>query len=243
MMRGIDIANWQAGLTIPAYADFCVVKASEGTTFVDPYARGFIDQCKHKNILFGFYHFLTRANPEEQAAFFASVTSDWNLQGVPVLDIERENIECWGEWAQRFVDKYHAITTVYPVIYCQASRLNEFDGYPLVDTCGIWVAGYPSKRAYEWGETPEFPYEVAPWPFAAMWQFTENGWIDTFDSALDFDVAYMDEHAWALYANPLQGALDATISMPKPADVPSGSKRYHFSNNLMDIDVTLKRGK
>ena len=243
MMRGIDIANWQAGLTIPEYVDFCVVKASEGTNFVDKYAKGFIDQCKRKGVLFGFYHFMTKADPEAQASYFAGCTREWNLQGVPVLDIERDDIPNWGDYAQRFVDKYHAITTVYPMIYCSASRIPEFEGYPLVETCGLWVAGYPTGREYEWGESPEFPYEVRPWPFAAMWQFTENGWIDSYDDALDFDLAYMDAHAWKLYANPTQGKVDDTVLLPSPSEGPSKQKRYHFSNSVLDVDITLKGGK
>lgn len=240
MLRGIDIANWQAGLEIPDYIDFCIVKASQGTNFIDEYARGFINQCKKKNILFGFYHYMTKVEPEAQAAFFADCTREWNLQGIPVLDIERKDIPNWGECAQRFVDKYHAITTVYPVIYCSASRIPEFEGYPLVDTCGLWVAGYPTSREYEWGESPEFPYETSPWPFAAMWQFTENGWIDTFDSALDFDVAYMTRHAWGLYANP-NSEMDKTQLMPTPVNPDNDSNnKWHFENNHIEVDVKLK---
>lgn len=244
MLRGIDISNYDAGFVIPERVDFCIVKATQGTTFFDKYCEGFISQCKKKGILFGFYHYLDGKEPEQQAAFFAEKTKAWNLQGIPVVDVEYDKIANFGDWTQRFVDKYHAITTVYPVVYCSASRCMDFCGYPLVDDCGLWVAGYPSGREWEFGESPEFPYDVNPWPFCAMWQFTDNGWFDHFDAPIDMDLAYMDAHAWSLYANPRQGVSDETVVMPTPVPSPQpdkdGKKTYSFDNSVVHVDVTIK---
>ena len=242
MLHFIDISNWQKGMTLPeGKLDACIVKATEGMTFVDKYCDGFVQQCKRKGLLYGFYHFMTNANPEEQATFFAQHTEGYSREGIPVLDIESERIKDWGNYAQRFVDKYHAVTGVYPVIYCSAAYLSRFNGYPLVDTCGLWIAGYPDNNERGINDVPQFRYDVSPWKFAAMWQYTSKGLVDWWDEHVDLDVAYMDEGAWKLYANPDTTAVDGTIQMPSIVPAPTADqKHWHFENGVVEVDVKLK---
>ena len=248
MLHGIDVSNWQKGLQLPESLDFCIVKATEGFRYVDPYCNGFIQQAIRKGILFGFYHFARNNDPEKEAVFFRNNTKGYELLGIPVLDIEDENIKdknsgknLWGNYAQRFVDKYHAITGVYPVIYCSAGYLSRFNGYPLVDTCGLWLAGYPDNNFRGLNDVPKFCYDVSPWKFAAMWQYTSHGTVDWWDEPIDLDVAWMDAGAWKLYANPDAIPTDATVQMPSIVPAPdSDGKRWHFENGVVEVDVKLK---
>ena len=181
------------------------------------------------------------ANLEEQALFFAKNTIGYSLEGIPVLDVESELIPDWGEYAQRFVDKYHAITGVYPIIYTSAAYLSRFNGYPLVDTCGLWLAGYPDSRERGLNDIPKFPYNVSPWKFAAMWQYTSNGIVDWWDAPIDLDVAWMDTGAWKLYANPNATPVDETVQMPPIIPAPNtDGKHWHFENGVVEVDVKLK---
>ena len=244
MLHGIDISNWDKGLEIPESVDFAIIKATGGTNFVDPYCEGFVQQCMRKGILWGFYHFAgdyRQIDPEAEAIHFHEHTQGYNGFGIPVLDIESDSISNWGNYAQRFVDKYHAITGVWPVIYCQASRLDDFEGYPLVQNCGLWIAGYPDSSTRTLIEVPEFPYSVSPWPFAAMWQFSSTGVIQGYDGYVDLDVAYMDAHAWELYATGGKGYKDATEKLPQVDVSPEQpEKGWHFENNHVSVDVRLK---
>lgn len=241
MLHGIDVSNWQKGLRLPESLDFCIVKATEGTNFVDKYCDGFVQQCKRNGLLYGFYHFMSSAKPEEQALFFAKNTIGYSLEGIPVLDVESELIPDWGEYAQRFVDKYHAITGVYPIIYTSAAYLSRFNGYPLVDACGLWLAGYPDSRERGLNDIPKFPYDVSPWKFAAMWQYTSNGIVDWWDAPIDLDVAWMDTGAWKLYANPNATPVDETVQMPPIIPAPTADqKHWHFENGVVEVDVKLK---
>lgn len=240
MLHGIDISNWQKGLQLPESLDFCIVKATEGFRYVDPYCDGFIQQAIRKGILFGFYHFARNNDPEKEVTFFRNNTKGYELRGIPVLDIEDDKIPDWGNYAQRFVDKYHAMTSVYPIVYTSAAMLPRFKGYPLVDKCGLWLAGYPDTRERGIKDVPLCPYDASPWKFAAIWQYTANGWISCWDEPLDLDVAYMDASSWKKYANP-DGSAGQTQVIPTPVESPKG-KHYHFENNVIDIYVTIKRG-
>lgn len=242
MLYGIDISNWDRGFQIPETIDFAIVKATGGTSFVDQCCEGFIQQCRRKGVLYGFYHFAgdyRQIDPEAEAVFFFENTQSYTGFGIPVLDIESDYIENWGGYAQRFVDKYHAITSIWPVVYCQASRLGSFEGYPLVDHCGLWIAGYPDSRTHELGALPDFPYSVKPWPFAALWQYTSSGVVETWDGMLDLDVAFMDAHAWELYATGGKGYQDATEKLPTVTD-PESKPTWTLENSHVRVDITLK---
>lgn len=239
MLHGIDISNWQKGISMPDFLDFCIVKATEGTTFVDPRCDGYVQQCRRKGIRFGFYHFANSAEPEAQAAFFAEHTQGYSREGIPVLDIESDKIKDWGAFSQRFVDKYHAITNVWPWIYCSAAYLARFTGYPLVEHCGLWIAGYPDNKIRGLNDVPSFAYKSDPWAFAAAWQFTSNGAVDFWDEPIDLDVAFLDAQAWQKYADPV-GNIEHTQELDVPTEPARPDPTWTLENSKVRVDITLK---
>ena len=237
MLHGIDISNWQKGLTIPDGLDFIIAKATEGRTYVDRCCDGFIQQAIHKGMLFGFYHFARNNEPEAEAVFFRDNTIGYEGLGIPVLDIEDSEIGSWGSYARRFVDKYHAITGVYPVVYCSASYLSRFDAYNIARDCGLWVAGYPDGSPRRVTEIPRFPYHVEPWNAKAIWQFTNNGWIENWDEPIDADVAYLTREQWMLYATGgKRNEGDVTEKMPKIGE----RKEWTLKGDGITVTVKLE---
>lgn len=201
MLKGIDISNWQAGISPASLGiDFCICKATEGTTFVDTYCDGFIQECINANILFGYYHFAGSSQPEDEAEFFWNNTRGYTGNGIPVLDYESWDI--WRdhvEWCETFLDEYHERSNVWPMLYISASHCAEFDGSWIPKKCGLWVAGY--NRDYpSWPASDDMPYDVLPWEFAALWQFASDFHLDNYGYELDADLAFMDAAAWAKYA-------------------------------------------
>lgn len=240
MLHGIDISNWQEGMRIPEKIDFCIAKASEGFRYVDPCFDGFMEQCRQKGILYGFYHFAREGSAEDNATHFFDTVEPWLYGGIAVLDIEAEAIADWGDYAQRFVDRFHSLTGVYPLVYASASNLWRFAGYPLVDSCGLWIAGYPDGRKRGLGDIPKFPYSVEPFDFASIWQYSDCGYVTDCDDELDVNVAYMDAHAWMLYANP--SLVDGTGIIPKPTEPPEkDNRKWTFENSVVKVDVELKK--
>ena len=241
MLYGLDISNWQKTLNLgnlPAF-DFCICKATEGTNFVDPYCDRWVQWLIGHQKLFGFYHFMTDKDPRAQADYFVTNCKGYFKLGIPVLDIESGRIGDRAGYAQTFVDRVHVLTGVYPVIYASAAYLPRFAGTQVPKTCGLWVAGYPTPQRANWDNLPDLPYKIAPWQFAAMWQFTSAGKLAGFGERLDLDVAYMTREQWMKYANP-DAKVSDTAQLPK---VSSQGKTFHFSNSLFDIDITMKGGK
>ena len=200
-MKGIDISNWQAGLNLwNLDIDFIIMKATEGTGFVDAYCDEWMNQAKERGIKRGFYHYAKSDSPYDEARFFVDNCRNYFGDAIPILDIEDNAIGDWGMFADAFCHEVRDLTGVAPMVYCSASQLYRFAGYSLVDFCGLWVAGYPVSASW-WVDEP-CPYDVSPWPFAAIWQFTSSLILEGYGGNLDGNISYMDGDAWDRYANP-----------------------------------------
>jgi lysozyme len=238
MLKGIDISSWQDDIDLRSVIEsndlnFVVIKATEGSIYVESTCDYWVQTCKTMHKLWGFYHFAFGGSntPEEEAEWFYANCFNYFGQGVPVLDIEKNTIDDWGTWCQRFVDRLHALSGVYPLIYCSSSQLGRFNGTQLPKTCGLWVAQYPYyAHGYD-----DIVYDDGcwPWEFVAVWQFTSQGLLDGYPHYLDLNYAYMDEEAWHKYADPEGNAESGnTGTIVQPTHV--------FDDESMHVEVTLK---
>lgn len=201
-MRGIDISNWQAGLSPSALdIDFCIVKATEGLGYTDPCCDNWVCECESAELPWGFYHFARENEPEDEAQYFYDECRGYFGRGIPVLDYETENYNnC--EWCERFISKLHELSGIWPIIYISASRVPEYSGSWIPQECGLWIAGYPYPAT--WWVEDDMPYSIGDWEFAAIWQFTSSLVLAGYEGHLDGDIAYMDAEAWAKYAGSAQ---------------------------------------
>lgn len=195
-MRGIDISNWQKGINLSLLdIDFCICKATEGLNFVDKYCDGFIQDCKKLNLKWAFYHFARENNARKEAKFFYDNCKNYFNEGIPILDWE---VETNVLWCEEFIDELHKLSGIWCMIYMSASKVKQFKNSWIPEKCGLWVAGYPSYYSTWTGS--DMPYDVSPWKFAAIWQFTDCLIIKGFWEKLDGDIAYMTKNAWDKYA-------------------------------------------
>ena len=192
MLKGIDISNWQAGL-IPSELpiDFCICKATEGTTFVDRYCDGFIQDCISNNILWGFYHFAKNDDPNDEADFFIENTANYFGHGIPVLDWE-DGQSVW--WVNTFVNRIHDRMGVWPWIYGNPWLFNQGG---VESNCMRWVASYPNVSRptldYDPGDPPETDGLVG------CWQYASDGYVPGYSGYLDVNHFYGDRGTWLAY--------------------------------------------
>ena len=137
--------------------------------------------------------------------------------GIPALDWEAGGNAAWGDsgWCRRFVDRYHELSGVWPMIYIQASAIAQ--AASCASDCALWVAYYPTNE-YGWANErygyDAARYPIAPWKNITIWQFGSN--------PIDCNVGYLDRAAWARIA----GAAGASTqpSKPTPAVKPAPAK-------------------
>lgn len=184
---GIDISSHQHNggsrlnvqEVVAGGQDFAIIKATEGTHYINPHFRpdtvNFISEGKPV----GFYHYARpSSDPEdarEEARFFVEVTG-MNI-GVkslpPVLDIEEHEGLSSRElitWTHTFVDEIKELTGRDTMIYTypwfwenRMANTTEFNHLPL------WIAHYTDN-----GEPGRLPGGWTDWVF---WQHTDSGTI------------------------------------------------------------------
>lgn len=85
-----DIASYQGGLALSQLRSDCVgvfVKATQGTSYVDPYYTGWRQQAQAANLIFVAYHYDTMEDPAAQANHIAASVVD---KGIPLMfDVEQ----------------------------------------------------------------------------------------------------------------------------------------------------------
>lgn len=236
MLRGIDVSNHQGdnGIqlseVLPFY-DFCIVKATGGTHFVDSYCDGFIEKCKEANKLWGFYHFANDGiydDPNNEAIFFVDNCRNYFGQGIPILDWE-VNVDSW--WVNTFVRKVHELTGVWCWIYGNTWRFTD----DVEQNCARWVAAYPSwilfpDPTFDPGEPPDCNGLIA------AWQYASDGRCPGYSGNLDVNVYYGNHDSWMAYARGYE-----IEPKPEPKPEPDEPLKYVFENEKMRIEIILKK--
>ncbi|MDU2421314.1 MAG: GH25 family lysozyme [Bifidobacterium scardovii] len=207
-MVGIDVSGWQdINVTCTAEYDFAVVKVSQGIGFENGSWRQQARCVTDRGKSLGLYHYAGGNNASSEADYFVSLASDYIGRAVLVLDWESYQNAQWGnsDWVREFVQRIHTLTGVWPMVYVQASALNQIPS-DVRASCGLWVAQYASNAPTG--------YQSRPWNYAiygeAMRQYTANGWISGYNGPLDLNYFRGDASQWQAYANPAGKAQTTT---------------------------------
>lgn len=183
-MKGIDVSNHNGEINWSLVKNCDVkavyIKATEGTTYVDPYLLNHYYGAKGENLLTGFYHFLVgSSSPETQAENFYNNIKDKENNLLPCLDLEHSSNEPndFMDYALRFIQNFKALSNMNICIYACPSFINEnldkrLSKYPL------WCAHYGvDKPGFNkvWGSS------------YAGHQYTENGMLSGINGNVDMN--------------------------------------------------------
>ena len=204
---GPDISSWQhpngAGinwmLVKASGRSFVFIKATEDTTYTNPYFAADWAGAKAAAINHGAYHFARPASSAAaQAAYFVSVAGQAQSPGdlPPVLDLEDNgglSPAALVGWTQTFLGTVQSLTGRVPMIYASPNfwrnsmgNSTAFAAYPL------WLA--------QWAPSPSFPLPGG-WGSWTFWQYTDAGVVAGIPATVDlsqFCCAYGSLSALAL---------------------------------------------
>ena len=231
----IDIASYQAGLDLSKIkTDGVIVKATEGTGYVNPYCDGHFQQALKLGKVLGVYHFARNATgntAKAEAEYFIKNTKGYVGKAIPVLDWEdadTSNVDWALEWLQ-IVEKAYGCK---PLIYMSESVVNAHDWKKVADAgYGLWVAKYRDNEVDKnWdmsnaGTVPSVKY----WGFYAAWQWTSSLMLDGWGKRLDGNIFYGDKTAWEKYV----GKSASKPSEPeKPSKPSTPSTKYKVGDTV-----------
>lgn len=194
-MNGIDISAWQGDENIDLSKvsfDFCIVKATEGTSYKNRYFTSHCDKVLNKKRLLGAYHYANGGDVQKEADYFLAYARKYIGKAVLVLDWEAKNNPQFGkndlEWCLKWCSYVYRKTGIKPLIYIQKSAMNAVKkaGY------GLWVAQYP--------DYVETGYQEHPWNEGAyncfIRQYTSVGKLSGYSGSLDLNKAYISAASW-----------------------------------------------
>lgn len=226
-LKGIDISSAQAGMDVTKVsADFVIIKATQGTHYVNPFCDVHYQQAKKAGKLRGVYHYANGGNPINEADYFLKNIQGYVKDALLALDWERDlgggyKNPVFGTagaptWIKTWCDYVFSKTGVRPLVYVQATALNDVMG---IGDYGLWIAQYAN---YDITYYQEHPWNEGSYSCAIRQYAGSGGRVQGYTGEVDLDIAYMDKTAWMKYANPSGSAAKPTPA-PTPAPQPAAS--------------------
>lgn len=203
-MNGIDISSYQAELNariVPS--DFVIIKATEGTNYINQTWEEQAGQVIQTNKLLGFYHFASTGNPITEADFFISVVKNYIGKAILVLDFEAGAINAWGNvGARQFLNRVKEKTGINPMIYMSSDVTRQFNWSIISSTNPLWVAQYASMNPTGYQSEPWTDGKgYGAWSSAAIHQYSSAGSLANWNGNLDINLAYINSNQWKVLAS------------------------------------------
>ncbi|MFJ6670735.1 lysozyme [Actinosynnema sp. NPDC091369] len=182
VVYGIDVSGHQGNVDWNYWwgqgKRFAYVKATESTTYRNPYFAQQYNGSYNVGMIRGAYHFALpdRSAGATQADYFVNNGGGWSRDGKTLpgaLDMEYNpyGSTCYGlsqasmtAWIKSFSDRYQARTGRWPVIYTSTSWWSQCVNGDFSSTNPLWVARYSSTVG-------TLPYA---WPFYTFWQYSSS---------------------------------------------------------------------
>ncbi len=198
-LNGIDISSYQSSINIAAVpADFVIVKATEGTGYINPCFRAHADATLNSGKLLGIYHYISGGNWQAEAEYFVNAVKDYVGRAVLALDFESGDNSAYGDTAylQQCAQTVYNLTGVHPLLYGSQRDYGRLAAVSNATNCGLWIAQYPNYARTGYQNTPwnEGAYSCA------IRQYSSSGALPGYGGNLDLNKFYGDRDAWQAYA-------------------------------------------
>ena len=210
MLNGIDIASYQSGI-VPAKltsTDFVIVKFTQGTDYINPYANQQYSGAKSAKKLLGAYHYAEGGNAKAEAQYFVKKLGDRIGDCILALDWEGNQNPTFGTgkdvtWCKAWLDEVYRLTGVRPLIYMSKSVCRKWNWKAVAAFYKLWCAQYASNALTN--------YQSSPWTDGAgfgAWsrdtirQYSSHGRIKGYNDNIDIDRAYLTADEWKALAKP-----------------------------------------
>lgn len=144
MIKGIDISNYQAGLSFSTANNMgfevCIIKATESTNYTNPLLYSQVNAALSNNMKIGFYHFF-RNNGTAEGQYFVSKIKPYlsNMKVKPTIDIE--TTYSYGEILD-FINYVENALGIECMVYCNYSYAKQLSLNSEIAKRTLWLAYY-----------------------------------------------------------------------------------------------------
>ncbi|MBN9117679.1 MAG: glycoside hydrolase family 25 protein [Planctomycetes bacterium] len=185
-IQGVDVASYQG------YPDWTSVKnsgktfvfnkATEGTTYTNPYFATNWSRIKSAGLIRGAYHYgRPGTDPVAQADYFINTVHPTSGDLQMMLDIEVTDGKSPSQvrsWIVAFINRISARTGRPGIIYTGFYFWRDSAGNGSNLNCPLFLAAYVSNPS---------AYVPAAWPYYTFWQYTSSGSVPGISGNVDRD--------------------------------------------------------
>lgn len=194
MFMGIDLSHWQG---TPDFARvkaagirYVMVKATEGTGYVDPCFKVNLSAAIAAGLPAGAYHFLRSGDVSAQAKAFLAAVKPYRLAWPAAVDVEASELTSLGrdKLTEQVLDFCAQVKAAgyQPMAY---GSYNWFYVSKYLDVSRIRAAGIPVWMAWYGSAAPENTDRSA---LCDVWQYASDGSVKGVAGKADLDAAYRD---------------------------------------------------
>ncbi len=187
-IKGVDVSHFDGTVDWAAAKrggiTFAIIKATEGTSFVDNHFATNWTNTGANGIVHGAYHFFRpKSDPIAQADFFVQVAGSPKSGDLPpVIDLEVTDgltAAQVASGARTFLQRVQQKTGRVPMIYTSVRVFNSLLGGPSgFNPYFLWVANWNVR-------CPNIPNP--PWTRWTFWQSSATGTVAGFSDPVDVD--------------------------------------------------------
>lgn len=177
-MYGVDLSHWNKVNWKKLKTDFVIIKATQGTSYIDPTFKTNQAECRKKGIKLGYYHFADLDdNIYQQADHFIDTIGEIKEGEFVCLDAETgQNAKWCKSWLEYVEDR----VGFKPVLYAPVGTWEVALPYPL------WIARYGLNNGQiNYGYAPN----IGKWDKFIIWQYTSKGKIEGVTGNADLNIA------------------------------------------------------
>lgn len=208
MLNGIDIASYQSKI-VPSKlttTDFVIVKFTQGTSYLNPYASAQYSASKKAGKLLGAYHYATGGDAVKEARYFVDQLGTRVGECILALDWEGVQNSVFGSgkdvtWCKTWLDAVYKLTGVRAFIYMSKSVCRAHNWARVAEYYPLWCAQYANNSKTDYKTAPwTDSHGFGAWKSDTIRQYSSKGAIAGYSANIDIDLAYLTKDQWEAMA-------------------------------------------
>lgn len=250
-LNGCDVASYQSGIDFAKMTttDFAIVKGTQGTWYVNPYADIQYSGAKAAGKLLGMYHYAEGKDPIAEARYFVRKVGGRVGECILALDWEghdnsKFNSDAEVAWVLKFAMEVYRLTKAHIFLYMSKSVTRRRNWAEVAKDVRLWCAQYANQdhtdyKSNPWTDNGGF----GAWKYDTIRQYSSKGRVTGYGKDLDINRAYMSKAEWLAAA---AGKNTVTAEKPKTqwsAYVTMTTSPVKISNSGSDENGNYKNGK
>ena len=207
-LNGIDVASYQSTIDPSKLTttDFVIVKFTQGTHYLNPYADRQYSGAKAAGKFLGAYHYAEGKDAKAEARYFVNALGRRVGECILALDWEGNQNAKFGTGPEvagclAWLNEVYRQTGVRPLLYMSKSVCRKYNWSPVAGQYPLWCAQYGSNNATDYQNAPWTDENgFGAWKTDTIRQYSSKGRIAGYSANIDIDKAYLTAEQWKAMA-------------------------------------------